>query len=436
MTVATHTEELALLGGPKSVTKPVAPWPRVDDEVVAEVTRVLTTESLCPPGKGSIIGQFEDNFARWVGRNFALATNGGTAALHAGLLACGVQAGDEVITTPHTWGASTASILHCMAVPIFADIRPDNFTINPASIERKITPRTRAILAVHIYGEPCDMDAIMAVAKRHGIKTVEDCAQAHGARYKGRLVGTLGDVAAFSFQASKNLTGGEGGMMLCDDRATLERAMGLATHPARLEKELTLDEPIKYMDSLAYNYRMHTLAAAIANCQLKYLTRWQAERHRNLLYLADRIADLDFVRLSTFDYPIQHGCYHVGLRLVPDVLPLDRDQVQQLLRAEGWAQDNYVGTPIYLRPRFKDRNYFGNGQPWALADPAVQYAEGDCPMAELACRTELTPTGPPREPDPELMDQWALALRKVARHADAAAEWFKAQPKGETGRTG
>ena len=150
MTTTRKTPELALLGGPRSVTKQPAAWPRVDDELVAEVTRVLTTESLCPPGKGSIIGQFEDNFARWVGRKHALATNGGTAALHAGLLGCGVEAGDEVITTPHSWGASTACILHCLAIPIFADIRPDNFTIDPASIEKRITPRTKAILDVHL----------------------------------------------------------------------------------------------------------------------------------------------------------------------------------------------------------------------------------------------------------------------------------------------
>lgn len=188
----------ALLGGAPAVTAELPAWPLVDSEALAEITRAVTEETLCPVGAEGTQGEFERNFAALHGRKYALAVNGGTAALMLALHGAGVQPGDEVIASPFTWGASVSCILQNFAIPIFAEIDPDTFTLDPASIEAKITPRTRAIVVVHIFGFPADMTRIMEVAERHNLVVVEDCTHAHLARHDGRFVGSWGTVGAFS----------------------------------------------------------------------------------------------------------------------------------------------------------------------------------------------------------------------------------------------
>lgn len=212
------SQTAALLGGTPAVTAATPSWPLIDQETLAEITRVITEETLCPVGAEGTQGEFEREFAALHGRKYGLAVNGGTAALMLALHGAGVQPGDEVIASPFTWGASVSCILQNFAIPIFADIDPHTFTLDPDSIERRITLRTKAIVVVHIFGFPADMTRIMEVAQRHGLAVIEDCAQAHGGKHAGRLLGSWGTVGAFSLQASKNLTGGEGGILVCDDR--------------------------------------------------------------------------------------------------------------------------------------------------------------------------------------------------------------------------
>ncbi len=422
----------ALLGGNPSVTTALPPWPLVDAEAVAEITRVITEETLCPVGAEGTQGDFERAFAALHGRKFALAVNGGTAALMLALHGAGVQPGDEVIGSPFTWGASVSCVLQNLAIPIFADIDRNTFTLDPASIEARITPRTKAIVVVHIFGFPADMTRIMEVAARHNLAVIEDCAQAHGGKHAGRLLGSWGTVGAFSLQASKNLTGGEGGILVCDDRVVYERAMSMGTHPQRLYAELELPEFREKIDSLAFNYRMHSMSAAMANVQLKYLEAWTLARGRNARDLYDQVRDLPFVEIpAALPETDRHAYYNIPFVYRPGVIPLSRTEFVEALKAEGVNAGIYVRVPLYLRPRFQNHDYFGRGYPWTISEEPVVYRKGDCPVAEEMAHVEFQVGGNYYVDSAELMAQVAAAMRKVGEHAPALRGYFDAKKAAE-----
>ena len=415
---------LALLGGPRAVTAPLPAWPLIDEDVLAAVRGVLSGEPLCPVGNTGIQGEFERAFAALHGRRFALATNGGTAALMLSVHGSGVLPGDEVICSPFTWGASIACAMQCGAIPVFADIERTSFALDPASVRERITERTRAIVVVHLFGYPADLDGLLEVAREHDLALIEDCAQATGARYRGKRVGAWGDFGAFSLQASKNLTGGEGGILICDDRERYERAMSMGTHPARLVAELELPEFRERIDSLAFNFRMHTASAAIANQQLPRLDEWTALRAKNAGRLYAAVRDLPYLQVQEPPDPATgsaHAYYHVPFTYVPDVLPIDRDRFVKALQAEGVPAGTYVQVPFHLRPRIRNHDWMGRGFPWSLHPDPPRYAEGDCPVAEELAQRELQLKASFHEDTPELMDQIAAALRKVGDHADELA---------------
>ena len=418
-------EELALLGGPRAVTLPLPSWPPIDAALLDEVTRVLGSEPLCPVGNTGIQGEFENRFAALHGRRFALATNGGTAALMLSVHGAGVLPGDEVICSPFTWGASIACALQCGAIPIFADIEPGSFALDPRSVREKISERTRAIVVVHLFGYPADLDGLLAVAREHGIALIEDCAQATGAWYRGKRVGAWGDFGAFSLQASKTLTGGEGGVLICDDRERYERAMSMGTHPQRLLAELELPQFRERIDSLAWNFRMHTASAAIANQQLERLDEWTELRAKNAARLYEALADLPYLEAQTPPDAAQgsrHAYYHVPFRYVPGVLPIDRDRFLEGLVAEGVPAGLYVGVPFHLRPRIRNHDWVGRGFPWSLHPSPPRYGPGDCPVAEELCGRELQLKASFHEDSPELMTQIARAIRKVGSCAEQLVE--------------
>jgi dTDP-4-amino-4,6-dideoxygalactose transaminase len=407
------------------VTQPYPVWPPIDDETVREVVRVLTTEPLCPVGATGIQGEFERRFADLHGRRFALATNGGTAALMLSLHGAGVQPGDEVIGSPFTWGASVSCALQCGAIPTFADVDADTFTLDPSSVEARITPRSRAIVVVHLFGGPADMDGLLEVARRHDLVLIEDCAQATGALYRERRVGSLGDFGAFSLQASKNLTGGEGGILICDDRRMYERAMSLGTHPQRLVAELELEEFRSKIDSLAFNFRMHTASAAIANLQIPHLDEWTQARSRNAHRLYERVADLPFLNVPQAADEAEgsrHAFYHIPFTLQEGALPIDRDLFCRALQAEGVPADPYVRIPLHLRRRMQEHDYLGRGFPWSLTEDPPAYARGDCPVAEALCGVEWQVKASLHVDVPDLVDEIAEAIARVGGNAAAIAE--------------
>jgi len=406
----------------KAVTIQPEPWPVIDNETIESVVQVMKEESLSPVMQVGVIKEFEDKFAEYQGRKFAFAVNSGTASLDIALHVCGVGPGDEVIVSPYTWGATVGCILHNNAIPVFADIHPQTFNFRPYDIDQNITDRTKAIMAVHIYGHPCDMDPIMEIARKHDIRVVEDGSQAHGATYKGKKVGSLGDIGCFSIQASKNLNGGEGGVLVFDDEALFDEVVGWASHPMRQFQELE-DRPLsKYIDSIAPNFRMHPLSAAIARVQLKHLEERLAHRQANFEYLSEKLSDIPGIRPTYVAPECGHAVHMVPLTYKADELNgTSVEKFRNALALEGLETTSYVGTPIHLRPRFQERLFWGKGCPWECghADRSVEYKEGDCPEAEKRCNGEeliLSSVGL-HVPCTDYLDQIADAFKKVAARA-------------------
>jgi len=244
-----------------------AEYAQLRDEILPALDRVCQNSSFVV---GPEVEAFEREFADFCGTRHCVALSSGTAALHLGLLALGVQADEEVITTPNTFLATAEAITYCGAVPVFVDIDPATGNIDPKLIERAITTRTRAILPVHLYGRPADMDAIREIAARHKIRVLEDAAQAHGARYRGRRAGALADAGIFSFYPTKNLGAyGEGGALTTDDDRIAKFARAARNHgqTARYEHEF-----------VGYNYRMHGFQGAVLRIKLRHLYAWTARR--------------------------------------------------------------------------------------------------------------------------------------------------------------
>ena len=250
--------------------------PYIGDAEKQAVMEVLDSGMLA---QGPRTAKFEERFAQLCGVKHAVATSSGTTALHVALLANGIGPGDEVITTPFTFIASANSILFAGARPVFVDIDSDTFTIDPVEVERAITPRTKAILPVHLYGYMCDMDALQSIANKHGLKIVEDACQAVGATYKGKAAGSFG-TGAFSLYATKNVMSGEGGMITTDDDAVAEACRMIRNHGMKRRY---------YHDMLGFNYRMTDLCAAIGLVQLGRFDEFTMKRRMNAAYLGANI---------------------------------------------------------------------------------------------------------------------------------------------------
>jgi len=406
----------------KTVTIAPSPWPAIDDETVDTVVRVLREESLSPVMQVGIVKEFEDKFTEYQGRKHAFAVNSGTASLDIALHVCGVGPGDEVIVSPYTWGATVGCILHNNAIPIFADIDPLTFNMRPEEIEKNVTEQTKAIMAVHIYGHPCDMEPIMEIAQKHDLKVIEDGSQAHGAMYKGKKVGSWGDIGCFSIQASKNLFGGEGGVLVFDDDSLFDKVVSWASHPMRQFQELQ-DSPLgKYTDSVAPNFRIHPVSAAIANIHIKHLDTRLAHRRENLEYLTSRLADIPGIKTTHIEPDCVHAVHLIPLTYNEDELngvPLEK--FRNALALEGVETTSYVGIPIHLRPRFQEHLFWGKGCPWSCghAKRKVEYKKGDCPTAEKRCSGEelVLPSVGFHVPCHNYIDQIADAFRKVVNDA-------------------
>jgi perosamine synthetase len=275
--------------------------------------------------QGTRTAKLEEKFAAACGVRYAVATSSGTTALHLALLAHGIGPGDEVITTPFTFIASVSSILYTGARPTFVDIEADTFNINPALIEAAITPRTKALLPVHLYGYPCDMDVLLEIAARHGLVVIEDAAQAIGAYYKGKAVGSFG-TGCFSLYATKNVMAGEGGMITTDDEALAQRVRVLRNHGMQRRY---------YHDILGYNFRMTDLHAAIGLAQIDRLAAFTAVRRANAAYLNNHIT-------SVVTPQVRDGYGHVWHQYTVRVTgDRDRDACVQQLNQAG------VGTGIF-----------------------------------------------------------------------------------------
>jgi dTDP-4-amino-4,6-dideoxygalactose transaminase len=287
---ADHAKSLAINGGPKAVrTRYKERWRSGGLREVWRFFRMLRWQITTLSTAEGQIGAFERAFAGLTGCKYALAMNSGTAALHSGLFAVGVGPGDEVIVPSYTWHATASAVLCCGGKPVFCDINPRTLTADPADIARRITPRTKAILPVHVWGNPAEMDAIMAIAEQHRVPVVEDCSHAHGATYKGKSVGAWGDIGCFSLQGGKAVSAGEGGLAVCNRRELYARMLALG-HPVRTGEELKDDGfEIGFMH-LGPKYRPHLFGMVLALNGVKHLSRLNQMRTRNWRILVDSVA--------------------------------------------------------------------------------------------------------------------------------------------------
>lgn len=333
-----------------------AEYRSIKADVDAAIAHVLDTSQFV---LGDEVEAFEHEFAALCGAAHGVAVSSGTAALHLALLAAGVGPGDEVITVPFTFVATVAAIQYTGAKPVFVDIDPRSFTMDPSQLERAITTRTKVIMPVHLYGQPADMDPILAVASAHGLKVIEDAAQAHAAQYRGRPVGSLGDLACFSFYPSKNLGAyGEGGLITTDDAAAA----------AQLRLLRNWGQQTKYTHVIpGFNFRLQGIQGAILRVKLRHLASWTEMRRQHASAYNDLLTGTGLGLPEEMSY--SRHVYHLYT-----VRSRERDALQASLHADQIQTGLHYPVPVHLQP--------------AYADP--RYPRGSFPISERACAEVLS----------------------------------------------
>jgi perosamine synthetase len=364
-------EKLALLGGEKSIkseASDIFTWPIVTDRHEKAVLEVLRA------GKISgieITREFEKKYAEMLGRKYALAYNNGTAAILGAMYGLGIGLGDEVICPSITYWASVAQAYSLGATPVFADIDPETLCIDPKEIERRITPRTKAIVVVHYAGMPAEMDAIMKIAAEHDLKILEDASHAHGALYKGKQVGTFGQAAAFSLMTGKALAIGEGGILLTDDRRVYERAL-LFGHYIRHD-EITLEElkPFAGIPCGGAKHRIHQLSSAFGLIQLELYPKQMAEIDKAMNYFCDLLEDtagIKPIRPAKGTNTTKGGWYYPHFKYIAEELDgLSLSRFSQAVVAEGSISNPGCNKPLHLHPLFTNMDVYGHGRPTRIA---------------------------------------------------------------------
>ena len=314
--------------------------PLIGEEEKAAVIAVLESGQLA---QGSVVADFEQAFADYCGVKHAIATSNGTTALHVAILAHEIGPGDEVITVPFTFIASANSVIYAGAKPVFVDIDPVSFNINPELIEAAITPRTKAIMPVHLFGNISEMERIREIAERHSLLIIEDAAQAHGAHEGGKRAGSWG-TGCFSFYPTKNITTGEGGMVTTNDDCVADRARLIRSHGMRVRY---------YHESIGYNFRMTNIHAAIGLAQMPKLERFNEARIANAAYLSEHLPK-DKVQVPTVRPNTRHVFHQYTVRVLP---PLDRDEVRHKLAAAGVGTEVYYPVPVHKQELYGELGY-------------------------------------------------------------------------------
>ena len=410
--------ELALLGGEQVRSKPWPGWPVVDDTDRQALMEVLNSGAW---GVGGPAGpQMVRELAAFHQAEHGIAVTNGTAALELALRACDVGAGCEVIVPPYTFIATASAPIMCNAIPVFADIDPDTYCLDPEAVERAITPQTRAIICVHIGGSPCDLDALLDVARRHGLRLIEDCAQAHGAEWRGRRIGAIGDMGAFSFQSSKNVCAGEGGLVLTNDRELAQRAWSLA-NIGRAPEGAWYEHRI-----LGWNLRLTEFQAALIRCGLRRLPEHMDRRDRCGYHLQRRLDDIPGVGYARMTEGATRQAWHLFLGKYDAAAfgGLPRSRFLAALGAEGIpVSPGY--TPLYREGLFR-AGWEPEKCPWACRfyTGSADYEDVSCPAAEHVC-TEGGWWLPQNVllADTADMDDIAAAIVKVRENADALRQW-------------
>ena len=371
---------LAINGGPPIRTAALPQWPVRGQEEEAAVLDVIRS------GKwgrmdGTRVETFEQEFARYQEASHGVAVVNGTVSLRIALLASGLEAGDEVIVPPYTFLATATAVVEANGTPIFVDVEPDTCNIDAAKIEAAITPRTRAIIPVHLAGQPADLDAILAIARRHNLVVIEDAAHAHGAMYKGRKVGALGDCGSFSFQSSKNLTSGEGGIVVSNDTKFAERCRSFHNCGRLAEGEWYEHHVI------GGNYRLTELQGALLLAQLTRLEQQTVRRDENGNYLNAKLAEIPGIRPQNRGAGVTRHAQHLYAFRYDAAAwsEVPRERFLEALNAEGVHAMAGYPVGLYAQPLFADQT-FGPYTGWRNARSELPYEKANFPVCEQVCR--------------------------------------------------
>ena len=397
---------LAVNGGVPVRSKPWPAWPVWDEREQAAVAQVLNSARW---GLGGTqIPAFAERFAQYQQAAHAIPVSSGTKALEVALRAAGVGHGDEVIIPSYSFIATASACLEIQAIPVFADIDLDTYTIDPKSAEAMITKRTKALMPVHVAGCPADLDTIVALAKRRGLAVIEDAAQAHGAEWKGRRVGAIGDCGGFSFQSSKNLCAGEGGAVTTDDEALYQRAWSLH-NCGRVLGDAGYDRP-----TIGSNLRITEWQAAILLAQMERLQEQTERRNRNALYLTEQLAQIPGIAPARRDERVTQHAYHLYVfRYAAEAFNgLTRDQFLAALRAEGIpCSPGY--SPLYREAAFQEG--------LQVAGRTVSYRDVSLPNVEQACPVTVWLTQTMLLGEQSDMDDIVEAVAKIHRAVSKGA---------------
>jgi perosamine synthetase len=391
-------EALALHGG-TPVRATLLPYAKhsVDDEDIQAVAAALRSDWLTT---GPAVDAFEQAVASVVGAKHAVAVNSGTAALHCAVFAAGVGAGDEVITSPLTFVASANAVLYQRGVPIFADIRSDTLMLDPAEVAARVTSRTRAILPVDFAGQPCDLDALLTIARDHDLMTIEDAAHALGASHRGRPIGSVADLTVFSFHPAKLISTAEGGMVATDDDGLASRLRRFRNHGLDTDFRERAARGATYssMVDLGYNYRLADVQCALGLSQLARLEQFLKRRSAIAERYARALASVPQVTMPAVGADVRHAWHIFPVLLRLEQLRADRTTILAALRAEN------IGATVHYVPAY-----------WHPYYEALGYLRGLCPRAEDAYGRILTLPLFPAMTDGDV-DDVVAALRKVLAH--------------------
>ena len=327
------------------------------------------------------VEEFEVAFAKAVGGRHALALSSCTAAIHTALMALGIGPGNEVIVTPYSWGQSVAPVLFTGATAVFADIDPDTLTIDPQSVESRLSASTRAIIPVHIFGNPANMNDLCAIAKRHGLAVISDSAQGFGALTEGRKIASLGDAACFSLGRGKAVCGGEGGVLVTDNKTLYESAVCISQHPLRAFRQVSSQTDLPFLDELGWNYRIHPLAAVLAMADLKVAGKRISHRKSILKTVYEELEGVSGFKPVNC-YPGDCSAAY-GVPLTYDFSEqMSRQSVVWRLQSNGFPiQAGPIKVPIHLRPTFQQTD----SMCWPQVAHHYTHQKGSCPVAEKRC---------------------------------------------------
>ena len=413
--------KLAINGGTPVIPEgTIKKWPPID-----ELDRKMVLASLEQESHtfSTNCRALEEEFAAWNGNKFAIATNSGTAALHMSLVACDCGAGDHVIVPAFSWSSSATCIMQHNCVPVFVDIDFDTMNIDVDKIEAAITPKTKAIIVVHLYGLPVNMQKVMAIAERHGLKVIEDACQAHGARFKGRKTGTLGHCAAFSLNQNKMLCGGEGGIFVTDEEEMLNKAKSLWSFG---ETRTPLEDRDYHVYAMGWMYRNDELGAAFARAQLKKLAGYLVQTKANAMRLDERLQGVPYLILPTEPEGCEHNWYNYTIRFDVDALGHTadasdfRNKIVDAVKAEGAPLSTWQRFILPAMTAFRGKNAYGRGCPWSCPyTQPVDCSPGKYPVAQKQVDTHAAVIMPLRPPNrPEVAELVAEAIRKVMENID------------------